>query len=163
MTIHSLCRRSALSATLSTALSILLPVTAAHAELGGTMAGTQASSQRDTQGSAPVALLNGAVLMRTSVDAGGTTVHEYASSAGRIFAYTWQGPTMPDLPALLGAYDASYRAGAAAGASGERDLHASRVAQTDVVVESGGQMRSYVGRAWLPAGLPAGVTPDDLH
>jgi hypothetical protein len=173
MTIHSLCPRAALSATLTTtltttlsaALSVLLPVSAAHAELGGTMAGTQANSTDYTQGSAPVTLLNGAVLMRTSVDAGGTTVNEYASSAGRIFAYTWQGPTMPDLPTLLGSYNAAYRAGAgaAAGVSGQHDLHASRVAQTDVVVESGGQMRSYVGRAWLPAGLPAGVTPDDLH
>lgn len=167
MTIHSLCPRAALSATLTTtlsaALSVLLPVSAAHAELGGTMAGTQANSTGYTQGSAPVTLLNGAVLMRTSVDAGGTTVNEYASSAGRIFAYTWQGPTMPDLPTLLGSYNASYRAGAAARVSGQRDLHASRVAQADVVVESGGQMRSYVGRAWLPAGLPAGVTPNDLH
>lgn len=163
MTIHSLYPRAALRATLSTALSVLLPVTAAHAELGGTMAGTQASSTGYTQASAPVTLLNGAVLMRTGIDAGGTTVNEYASSTDRIFAYTWQGPTMPDLPTLLGSYNASYRAGAAAGATGERDLHASRVARTDVVVESGGQMRSYVGRAWLPAGLPAGVIPDDLH
>ena len=163
MAIHSLCPRVALSATLSAALSVLLPVSVAHAELGGTMTGTQANSTRYAQGGAPVTLLNGAVLMRTSVDAGGTTVNEYASSAGRIFAYTWQGPTMPDLPTLLGSYNASYRAGAADGPSGQRDLHASRVAQTDVVVESGGQMRSYVGRAWLPAGLPAGVTPDDLH
>jgi hypothetical protein len=36
------------------------------------------------------------------------------------------------------------------------------VVQPDVIVESGGQMRSYVGRTWLPGALPAGVTPDDL-
>jgi len=111
---------------------------------------------------APVTLLNGAVQMRSRVDAGGTTVNEYASSTGQIFAYSWQGPTMPDLPALLGAYNASYRAGAAAGFAATQDLHASRVARSDVVVESGGQMRSYVGRAWLPGALPAGVTPADL-
>jgi hypothetical protein len=110
-----------------------------------------------------VALLNGAVERRTSVDAGGTSINEYASSTGRIFAYTWQGPTMPDLPALLGTYNAAYRAGANATALAPgHDLHASRVARSDVVVESGGQMRSYVGRAWLPGALPAGVTPDDL-
>jgi hypothetical protein len=151
MTIFSRCRRAALGAALATAL----PVTSAHAELGGTI--TLA------QGDASVTLLNGAAVKRTSVDAGGTTVNEYASSTGQIFAYTWQGPTMPDLPALLGPYETSYRAGASASLNGERDLHASRVARPDVVVESGGQMRSYVGRAWLPAALPAGVTPDDLH
>jgi hypothetical protein len=36
------------------------------------------------------------------------------------------------------------------------------VVRSDVVVESGGQMRSYVGRAWLPRALPGGVTPADL-
>jgi hypothetical protein len=141
----------------SAMFSLLLPAADACAALGDTMA-----SARLGTSAAPVPLLNGAVQMRTQRDAGGTTVNEYASSTGQIFAYTWQGPTIPDLPALLGAYDASYRAGAAEGLTGSHDLHASRVARSDVVVESGGQMRSYVGRAWLPATLPAGVTPADL-
>lgn len=151
------------------ALAALLPMTCAHAALGGVInagstgaAPVSGSAGSPASAAAPVMLLNGAVLMRTSVDTGGTTINEYASNTGEIFAYTWQGPTMPDLPALLGAYDASYRAGAAAGRAAERDLHASRVAQPDVIVEAGGQMRSYVGRAWLPGALPAGVTPDDL-
>ncbi|MGA3247579.1 MAG: DUF2844 domain-containing protein [Paraburkholderia sp.] len=145
------------SVALSATLTVLLPVTNACAALGGTMATTPGEAN-----AAPVTLLNGAVQMRSRVDAGGTTVNEYASSTGQIFAYSWQGPTMPDLPALLGAYNASYRAGAAAGFAATQDLHASRVARSDVVVESGGQMRSYVGRAWLPGALPAGVTPADL-
>jgi hypothetical protein len=70
---------------------------------------------------------------------------------------------MSDLQSLLGADDASYRAGAAVNLATGRDLHAPGFAQPDVVVELGGQMRSYVGRAWLPGALPAGVTPDDLH
>jgi hypothetical protein len=163
MTIYSLGRRVALSAALGAALSVLLSASDAYAELGGVMAGLQTSSTGHSQDGSTVGLFNGAVLMRTSVDAGGTTVNEYASNTGRIFAYTWQGPTMPDLPALLGPYNAPYRARATAGLSGVRDLHASHVAGDDVVVESGGQMRSYAGRAWLPAALPAGVTPDELN
>jgi Protein of unknown function (DUF2844) len=163
MSITSLFRRVAAGAALSVLISVLLPASSAHAELGAMMAAIQPGSQGVAGASAPVTLLNGAVLRRTSIDAGGTTVREYASNTGQVFAYTWQGPSMPDLPGLLGPYNASYRAGAAAAASGGRDLHASRVAQPDVVVESGGQMRSYVGRAWLPAALPAGVTPDELH
>nr|WP_090689739.1 DUF2844 domain-containing protein [Paraburkholderia phenazinium] len=132
-------------------------MTCAHAALGGAIdTGSSGSA------GAPVTLLNGVVVMRTSVDAGGTTINEYASNTGEIFAYTWQGPTMPDLPALLGAYDASYVAGNAVERASSSDLHDSRVVQPDVVVESGGQMRSYVGRAWLPGALPAGVTPDQL-
>ena len=145
------------SVALSATLTVFLPMTDACAALGDTMAATSGGAN-----AAPVALLNGAVLMRTQVDAGGTTVNVYAASTGQIFAYTWQGPTMPDLPALLGAYNASYRAGAAEGFAAGQDLHASRVVRSDVVVESGGQMRSYVGRAWLPRALPGGVTPADL-
>jgi hypothetical protein len=107
-------------------------------------------------------MLNGAVERLTTVDAGGTTINEYASSTGQIFAYTWQGPTMPDLPGLPGAYDASCLAGEAAALASDHDLHDSRVAQPDVIVGSGGQMRSYAGHAWLPNALPAGVTADDL-
>ncbi|MGF6790289.1 DUF2844 domain-containing protein [Paraburkholderia sp. 35.1] len=128
----------------------------AHAELGGTM-----PSQAVSGASAPRTLLNGALRERTWTDAGNTTINEYATSTGLIVAYAWQGPTMPDLHALLGKYGDSYKTGAAAADSG--NLHSSRVTRADVIVESGGPMRGYVGRAWLPAALPAGVTSDDIQ
>ncbi|WJF91082.1 DUF2844 domain-containing protein [Paraburkholderia bonniea] len=129
----------------------------AHAELGGMMPTTPSTS-----GAVQHMLLNGAVRERSSVDAGGTVINEYATSDGRIFAYTWTGPTMPDLQALLGKHTDSFRSGALANRVTSGELHASRVEQPDVVVESGGQMRSYIGRAWLPNGLPPGVSADDL-
>jgi len=131
--------------------------TGAYAELGGVM-----PDQATSGASAPHTVLNGALRVRTMTDAGNTTLNEYATSTGQIIAYTWQGPTMPDLHALLGKYAGSYQAGAAA-ASTTGNLHASRIARPDVIVESGGPMRGYVGRAWLPAALPAGVTADDLQ
>jgi hypothetical protein len=70
---------------------------------------------------------------------------------------------MPDLHRLLGTYLASYRAKADAQRDDRGSLHASRVAQPDVIVDSGGQMRSYVGRAWLPAAVPPGISPADLR
>jgi hypothetical protein len=106
-------------------------------------------------------LLNGALRQRTLIDEGGTTINEYATSTGRIVAYTWSGPTMPDLRALLGKHVVSYQAGAVTAADG--NLHSSRIARPDVIVESGGPMRGYVGRAWLPAALPPGVTADDFQ
>jgi hypothetical protein len=128
----------------------------AHAELGGTMPNEAAAS-----GTAPQPLLNGALRMRTLTDAGTTTINEYATSTGQIIAYTWAGPTMPDLTALLGKHADSYRTGAMSAADG--NLHASRIVRPDVIVESGGPMRGYAGRAWMPAALPPGVTADDLH
>jgi hypothetical protein len=127
----------------------------ACAQLGAVIVGK--SGETATQ-----SLLNGALRLRTSTDAGNTTINEYATSGGEIVAYTWQGPTMPNLAALLGKYAGSYRAGAAAAAP-DGNLHASRVVRPDVVVESGGPMRGYAGRAWLPGALPPGVTADDLR
>jgi hypothetical protein len=141
----------------TTALAMLCASAAAHAQLGGTM-----PAQADSTASAPHTLLNGALRVRTLTDAGNTTINEYATSTGQIVAYAWQGPTMPDLRALLGKYMDSYRTGVAA-STADGNLHVSRVARPDVIVESGGPMRGYVGRAWLPAALPAGVTADDFQ
>ncbi|CAB3681025.1 DUF2844 domain-containing protein [Paraburkholderia rhynchosiae] len=138
------------------ALATLCGSADACAELGGVMPLTS-----NAHAPAPSSLMNGALRVRTSTDAGNTIINEYAASTGEIVAYTWQGPTMPDLVALLGKYAGSYRAGAAAQA--DSNLHASRVVRPDVVVESGGPMRSYAGRAWLPGALPPGVTPDDFR
>ncbi|ANB73303.1 hypothetical protein AYM40_13740 [Paraburkholderia phytofirmans OLGA172] len=137
--------------------ALLCVSTDGHAELGGTM-----PSQADSALAPPQTLLNGALRLRTLTDAGNTTINEYATNTGQIIAYTWQGPTMPDLRALLGPYADSYRTGAAASAP-DGNLHASRVVRPDVIVESGGPMRGYAGRAWLPAALPPGVTTGDFR
>ncbi|MCP3726009.1 DUF2844 domain-containing protein [Paraburkholderia sp. CNPSo 3272] len=99
------------------------------------------------------------------VDDGGTTINEYVGSAtGTVFAYTWQGPVQPNVEALLGRYAADWRRAAAAlHATGLSGLHAARVDGAQVVVETAGHMRAYVGRAWLPAALPAGVSDGDLQ
>lgn len=153
----------------SLALAALAVSPPAHAELDGAMpepnlqAARSASAPGSAAARAQSTLLNGALRMRTLTDAGGTTIREYATSVGRIVAYTWAGPTMPDLRALLGKYNVSYLAGATAGAApAGGNLHSSRISRPDVVVESGGPMRAYVGRAWLPGALPPGVTADDL-
>jgi hypothetical protein len=140
--------------------ALLCISTGAHAELGGTIP-TRADSMGATA-AAPQTLLNGALRLRTLTDAGNTTINEYATNTGQIIAYTWQGPTMPDLRTLLGRYAGSYLTGAAALAP-DGNLHASRVARPDVIVESGGPMRGYAGRAWLPAALPPGVTASDFR
>ncbi len=139
--------------------SVALLAAPAHAQLGGTMPAAAPAASGTLRSMA----LDSSVRVRTWADEGGTTIHEYATSDGLIFAYAWQGPTMPDLQRLLGPYDESYRAKATARQGNAGSLHASRIEQPDVIVDSGGQMRSYVGRAWLPAAMPSGVSPADLR
>jgi len=133
----------------------------AHAALGD----TAPSGSLQAPATASETLAGGAARVTSYVDAGGTHFNEYvATRSGEIFAYVWQGPTPPDLAALLGRYAAAWRSGAAAlHASGRDGLHAARVDTPTVVVESGGHMRGYIGRAWLPAALPAGVAEGDLR
>ena len=38
-----------------------------------------------------------------------------------------------------------------------------RITTSDLVVEAGGHLRAYRGRAYLPALIPAGMTVVDLH
>ena len=91
----------------------------------------------------------------------GTLVRQYLSTAGVVFAVTWSGPFKPDLQQLLGAHFDTMLARQA----GHVHAGAPLVAQhnADLVVESGGHMRGFVGRAYLPAALPPGVNVQDLQ
>ncbi len=101
----------------------------------------------------------GALRSTTTVDDGGTTIRAYTTANDQIVAYTWNGPVMPDLHKLLGTRFEAFQSGAA----NSPNRHAIRVMQSDFVVESSGQMRGYIGRAWLPNALPPSVAIDDLR
>lgn len=129
----------------------------AQAALGDTAAVPAGAAQRAVGG--------GAGRVVSYVDDDGTSINEYVASAtGTVFAYTWQGPAHPNLETLLGRYAVDWRSAAAAlHAAGRDGLHAARVEGAQVVVETAGHMRAYVGRAWLPAALPEGVSVGDLQ
>ncbi len=92
---------------------------------------------------------------------GGTVVREYLAPGGTVFAVSWSGPFLPDLRTLLGKHFSTLTAETAkAPKAGHSQLQLER---PDVVIESGGHMRAYVGRAWIPGAFPAGVTPDDIQ
>jgi hypothetical protein len=83
--------------------------------------------------------------------AGGTLVREYVAPTGLVFGVAWEGPNMPGLEALLGSHYAAFRQ--AVSTSGRR--RAAVVLRTeDLVVESGGHMRAFRGRAYLPGLVP---------
>ena len=93
--------------------------------------------------------------------AAGVHVREYVSSDGTVFALSWQGPVIPDLQQVLGAYYASYaRAASTQHSPNHRHL---KVEQPGLVVESNGRMRAFYGRAWDPARLPPNFTAADIR
>jgi hypothetical protein len=89
----------------------------------------------------------------------GTTIREYVSPAGKVFGVVWQGPQMPDLKQLFGDYFGTYQDAAKAQRTSRGAL---RVVQPDIVVHSGGHMRAFFGRAYVPQLVPTGVSIDDI-
>lgn len=89
----------------------------------------------------------------------GTTVREFVSPSGVVFAVAWRGPTMPDLKQALGRYFDRY----ATSDNKQGGLHNRVVSDSDLVVQSSGRMRLFTGRAYIPQLLPSGVTPDQIR
>jgi hypothetical protein len=127
----------------------------AWARLGGDLASVQADQQA-WSASASQTVLAGATLV-TQTQPGGLTVRQYVDAAGMVFAVGWEGPVLPDFERLLGASFPTY-------AVAVRQQRRGVAVQTaDLVIESGGMMRSFSGRAYLPGKLPVGLTAQDIR
>jgi hypothetical protein len=90
----------------------------------------------------------------------GTVVREYVSPAGLVFGLAWQGPTVPDMTQLLGAYfpaysEALYAAGPPRGPW--------RVQTEALVVEMQGHLGAFAGRAYVPRLVPHPLTPEVIQ
>ena len=91
--------------------------------------------------------------------AGGQVIREYVSPDGTVFAVAWNGPQMPDLRQLFGAYFSVYQQAARAKHAGRGPLH---IDQSDLVVHSGGHMRAFAGLAYVPQLVPQDVAIGEL-
>ena len=90
----------------------------------------------------------------------GTVVREYVSAAGKVFGVAWQGPVLPDMRQVLGEYHARL---VAAAPPNRRPQGPLVINAGDLVLYSGGHMRAYTGRAYVPQMLPEGVSPDAIR
>lgn len=92
----------------------------------------------------------------------GTVVREYASPSGKVFAVAWKGPVFPDMRQLLGSYFEEFQK--AAQAQNQRGGHGPlTIQQPGLVVELGGHMRSFTGRAYLPDEMPRDVRNEEIR
>jgi Protein of unknown function (DUF2844) len=90
----------------------------------------------------------------------GTVVHEFAALDGVVFAVAWHGPQVPNLRQILGRYFDIF---VSAPRPGHRDHSHVQVQQGDLVVQSGGHMLAFSGRAYLASAIPTGVSLGDLR
>jgi hypothetical protein len=138
-------------------IAFLILAGPARAELGGAADSIEADQAR-LKATRSTTDASHYTLHQLQTDSG-VTVREYVSSAGTVFAVAWEGPEMPDLQQLLGSYFSRYTEAAQARAG----RGALSIELPDLVVQSGGHMRSFAGRAYLPEQLPEGVAPAGLQ
>lgn len=146
--------------TVLLAMSAMLLCTAtAHASLGGDAA-TVVADADEVHGIAN-SEVRGQYEVR-DIEGNGLHLREYLTRQGRVFAVAWTGLVMPNLERLLGTHFSAYSA-AVAGLP-TPGLHRSvHIASRELVVYSGGHLRAYGGRAYLPASVPVGVEPAELR
>jgi hypothetical protein len=139
--------------------TLLMPAHWAHAVLGQSAAsiGSDAGTLKAVRRSA----ISHAGYTVEVITADATTVREYASPAGIVFAIAWNGYVHPDLTQLLGSYWSEY----STARQNHRRKTGSRHEQLKaerIVVERSGQMRNLRGRAYVPDLIPAGVNIDEI-
>jgi hypothetical protein len=93
----------------------------------------------------------------------GVTVKEYVSSAGKVFAVTWQGPFHPDLRQVLGPYFEEYAQAVEAQRASRRGRGPLLIQQSGLVVQISGHLRSVLGKAYVPQMIPAGVQAEEIR
>jgi hypothetical protein len=91
----------------------------------------------------------------------GTTVREYVSPEGIVFAIAWNGNRSPDLTTLLGSYANEYQS-ALQNTPHRPGVRHSSIKADNVVVERWGQINNLQGRAYAPSLIPTGVTIDEI-
>lgn len=128
--------------------------------LGGAPRSTGASGPA-VSAKAAATLASSYTVSKTTLD-NGTTISEYASPAGLVFALSWEGPFMPDLGSLLGSYFSAFKTQADASRTTRNIGTPVGIDAGKVVVRSSGRMRNYSGYAYAPDLIPSGVTISDV-
>jgi Protein of unknown function (DUF2844) len=90
-------------------------------------------------------------------------VREYASLGGKVFAVAWQSPALPDLKQLLGSHFEEFQQAAAQAQGPRASLGPLIIQHPGLVVELGGHMSAFVGRAYLPNQLPYYVRLEEIR
>ena len=91
--------------------------------------------------------------------ASGTRVREYVSRAGKVFAVSWSGPTLPDLKTVLAGHYADFVSAASAP---RHNHHVLTISTPDLVLQNSRLPRGFAGHAHIPSLVPAGTSAGAL-
>jgi len=88
---------------------------------------------------------------------------EYVSAAGKVSAVAWQGPWRPDMRQILSNYFENYRHSFPSASEFSRWSKAAGDSTNLNSSESGGHMRSFMGRAYIPGIASGGVSAETIQ
>jgi len=137
------------------ALGLFLAAAPAWAALGGSEESVQKDCERLAGQSRRTTFPTYTLHEITTKD--GHVIREFVSPGGTVFAVAWEGPTLPDLSVLLGSYLSAFQQASASPARRHGPLH---VQAGSLVVDSGGRMRAFRGRAYVTDLLPSNLSKD---
>ena len=141
-------------------LMLLVPVRL-FAALGGDAASVQ-SDQVHMQANLRTTRSE-AYIVHELRSATGIAVREYVSPSGTVFGVAWEGPWLPDMRQILGAYFEPYvqaMQSQRAGRPGRQPVH---VELPGLVVHVEGHPRAFSGHAYIPGTLPEGMSDKEIR
>lgn len=100
---------------------------------------------------------------QVTTQADGSTIKEFLTPGGIVFAVSWSTRLKPRLDVLLGAHAPGYAEAARAAASAPGVHHAATLVAGDLVVHETSHLNTHVGVAWLRSLVPEGVRVDELR
>lgn len=140
-----------------------LCVSAAHAALDSDIRSVEADRLHFRAG-APTRVSQAKFAVHTMTLQNGTQVHEYVSTAGKVFGVTWQGRSIPDLRQILGVHYTDFATSTVRNRNGLGHLMVQdNATHPNLIVESHGRLPNFHGRAYLLQAIPAGVTAADIQ
>jgi hypothetical protein len=137
-------------------LAIVASPAGASAALGGDVSSVEADRVRMHAALLRTVRVNAYTLTEIQ-SSSGTTIREYVSSTGTVFAVAWQGPWPPDLRQVLGPYFAQYQRGTQAAQQHRKSRGSLLIQDAGLVVQVSGHPRAFFGRAYVPNLMPPGV------
>jgi len=140
---------------------LLVSACPAWAGLGGDAASIQ-SDQVHMQGSRRMIAAESYTVHEIRA-ATGTVVREYVSTDGKVFAVAWHGPWLPDMRQILGSYFEQYAQAVQSQSSGRMGRRPVMIEQPGLVVQIGGHIRAFAGRAYVPEMLPSSLRIEDIQ
>lgn len=145
------------------ACSLVLASTAAMATLGESATTVEADRAR-LQGERRVVQAT-ATRLQTHVitQADGSTIKEFVTPDGVVFAVAWSTRFKPRLETLLGAHATRYASAARAAMVTPGIRHGVTLSSGDLVVQASAHLNAHVGLAYLRSLVPDGVHIDELR